>query len=54
MDKIFLPADFGKSSVITLYASVIISSGYRDTAYDYLALTPKVRLPVNEFSSKID
>jgi nitroreductase/dihydropteridine reductase len=36
-----------------LHASVIISLGYRDTANDYLASMPKVRLPINEFSSKI-
>ena len=37
-----------------LHASVIISLGYRDAANDYLASMPKVRLPINEFSSKID
>jgi nitroreductase/dihydropteridine reductase len=37
-----------------LHASVIISLGYRDTANDYLASMPKVRLPINEFSSKIN
>ena len=37
-----------------LHASVIISLGYRDTPNDYLASMPKVRLPVNEFSSKIN
>jgi nitroreductase/dihydropteridine reductase len=36
-----------------LHASVIISLGYRDTLNDYLASMPKVRLPINEFSSKI-
>ena len=36
-----------------LHASVIISLGYRDTANDYLASIPKVRLPIDEFSSKI-
>ena len=36
-----------------LHASVIISLGYRDAANDYLASMPKVRLPINEFSSKI-
>jgi nitroreductase/dihydropteridine reductase len=36
-----------------LHASVIISLGYRDTSNDYLASMPKVRLPINEFSSKI-
>jgi nitroreductase/dihydropteridine reductase len=37
-----------------LHASVILSLGYRDAANDYLALMPKVRLPINEFSSKIN
>lgn len=37
-----------------LHASVIISLGYRDTSNDYLASMPKVRLPINEFSSKIN
>lgn len=37
-----------------LHASVIISLGYRDAANDYLALMPKVRLPINEFSRKIN
>lgn len=37
-----------------LHASVIISLGYRDASNDYLASMPKVRLPINEFSSKID
>ncbi|RYE20385.1 MAG: NAD(P)H-dependent oxidoreductase [Sphingobacteriaceae bacterium] len=37
-----------------LHASVIISLGYRDAANDYLASMPKVRLPINEFSSKIN
>jgi len=37
-----------------LHASVIISLGYRDTANDYLASMPKVRLPINEFSSKLN
>lgn len=36
-----------------LHASVIISLGYRDTSNDYLASMPKVRLPINEFSSRI-
>jgi len=36
-----------------LHASVILSLGYRDAANDYLASMPKVRLPINEFSSKI-
>jgi nitroreductase/dihydropteridine reductase len=36
-----------------LHASVIISLGYRDTN-DYLASMPKVRLPIDEFSSKIN
>jgi len=36
-----------------LYASVIISLGYRDSANDYLAAMPKVRLPIDEFSTKI-
>lgn len=37
-----------------LHASVIISLGYRDTSNDYLASMPKVRLPINEFSSRIN
>jgi nitroreductase/dihydropteridine reductase len=37
-----------------LNVSVILSLGYRDTANDYLANMPKVRLPIHEFSSKID
>ena len=36
-----------------LHASVILSLGYRDSANDYLASMPKVRLPVHEFSTKI-
>ena len=36
-----------------LHASVIISLGYRDTSNDYLASMQKVRIPINEFSSKI-
>lgn len=37
-----------------LHASVIVSLGYRDAANDYLASMPKVRLPIIEFSSKIN
>ena len=37
-----------------LHASVIISLGYRDTSNDYLASMPKVRLPISEFSSKLN
>jgi nitroreductase/dihydropteridine reductase len=37
----------------SLHASVIISLGYRDTSNDYLASMQKVRLPINEFSSKV-
>jgi nitroreductase len=37
-----------------LHISVIISLGYRDTSNDYLASMPKVRLPINEFSRKIN
>ncbi|MCX2483255.1 NAD(P)H-dependent oxidoreductase [Pedobacter sp. MR2016-24] len=37
-----------------LHASVILSLGYRDTDNDYLASLPKVRLPISEFSKKID
>jgi nitroreductase/dihydropteridine reductase len=37
-----------------LHASVIISLGYRDTVNDHLASMPKVRLPINEFSTKIN
>lgn len=36
-----------------LHASVIISLGYRDTTNDYMASMPKVRLPINQFSTKI-
>jgi nitroreductase/dihydropteridine reductase len=36
-----------------LHASVIISLGYRDSANDYLSAMPKVRLPIDEFSTKI-
>ncbi|KIQ20165.1 nitroreductase [Flavobacterium sp. MEB061] len=36
-----------------LHASVIISLGYRDAANDYLASMPKVRLPIEQFSTKI-
>jgi nitroreductase/dihydropteridine reductase len=37
-----------------LHASVIVSLGYRDNANDYLASVPKVRLPIDEFSIKIN
>lgn len=37
-----------------LHASVIMSFGYRDAANDFLASAPKVRLPINEFSIRID
>jgi nitroreductase/dihydropteridine reductase len=37
-----------------LHASVIISLGYRDSANDYLATMPKVRLPIDEFSTRIN
>ena len=37
-----------------LHASVIMSLGYRDADNDYLALARKVRLPINEFSTKIN
>jgi len=36
-----------------LHASVIISLGYRDIANDYLASVQKVRLPIDEFSTKL-
>lgn len=36
-----------------LHASVIISLGYRDAENDYLALAPKVRLPIDEFSIRV-
>lgn len=36
-----------------LHASVIISLGYRDTANDYLVSAAKVRLPIDEFSTKL-
>ncbi|KIQ25432.1 nitroreductase [Flavobacterium sp. MEB061] len=35
------------------HASVIISLGYRDTANDYLASMSKVRLPIDQFATKI-
>lgn len=37
-----------------LHASVIASLGYRDVANDYLAMAPKVRLPIDEFSTRIN
>lgn len=37
-----------------LHASVIVSLGYRDTDNDYLASVPKVRLPIDEFSTRIN
>lgn len=37
-----------------LHASVILSLGYRDAENDYLASAPKARLPINEFSTKIN
>ena len=37
-----------------LHASVIISLGYRDTENDYLASMPKVRLPIDQFSTKVN
>jgi len=37
-----------------LHASVIASLGYRDAENDYLAGVSKVRLPINEFSTKIN
>jgi nitroreductase/dihydropteridine reductase len=36
-----------------LHASVIISLGYKDAENDYLALAPKVRLPIDEFSIRV-
>lgn len=36
-----------------LHASVIMSLGYRDADNDYLALAKKVRLPIDEFSTRI-
>ena len=36
-----------------LHASVIVSLGYRDAANDYLASAPKVRLPLDKFSTKL-
>ena len=36
-----------------LHASVIMSVGYRDADNDYLALAKKVRLPIDEFSTRI-
>lgn len=52
----FDPAVFNDALGLTeknLHASVIISLGYRDTANDYLATMPKVRLPIDEFSTKL-
>jgi nitroreductase len=37
-----------------LHASVIMSLGYRDAANDFLASAPKARLPINEFSIRIN
>lgn len=37
-----------------MHASVIMSLGYRDTEHDYLASALKTRLPINEFSTKIN
>ena len=37
-----------------LHASVIMSLGYRDQVNDFLASVPKARLPINEFSTKIN
>ena len=52
----FDPAVFNDALGLTeknLHASVIISLGYRDTENDYLATMPKVRLPIDEFSTKL-
>lgn len=52
----FDPAVFNDALGLTgknLHASVIISLGYRDTANDYLATMLKVRLPIDEFSTKL-
>lgn len=37
-----------------LHASVIISLGYRDAENDYLVSAPKARLPIDEFSVRIN
>ncbi|MCS3531249.1 nitroreductase family protein [Chryseobacterium sp. JUb7] len=37
-----------------LHPSVILTLGYRNSANDYLASVPKARLPINEFSTKIN
>ena len=37
-----------------LHASVILSLGYRDEANDFLVSMPKARLPINEFSVRIN
>lgn len=37
-----------------LHASVILSLGYRDETNDFLASMPKARLPINEFSVRIN
>lgn len=37
-----------------LHATVIVSLGYRDAANDFLASAPKARLPIDEFSTRIN
>ena len=37
-----------------LHASVILSLGYRDEANDFLASVSKVRLPIDQFSIRIN
>ncbi|WP_323670683.1 nitroreductase family protein [Chryseobacterium fluminis] len=37
-----------------LHASVIMSLGFRDAENDHLASVPKARLPINEFSTRIN
>lgn len=37
-----------------LHASVILSLGYRNEVNDFLASAPKARLPINEFSVRIN
>lgn len=37
-----------------LHATVIVSLGYRDADNDFLASAPKARLPIDEFSTRIN
>jgi len=52
----FNPETFNEVLGLTeknLHASVILSLGYRDAENDYLASMSKVRLPIDEFSTKL-